>query len=82
MEKIPEELYCAYAEYLKSNAWRKLRKAVLKRDKYRCVDCDQPGKLQVHHIHYEGAETMTFTPDQCVSVCHQCHAIRHGRERV
>lgn len=83
LQKVPPEYYSAYAVYLKSPEWRALRKQVLKRDSYRCVDCsDCDIPLQVHHIHYDGVELMTFTTEQCVSVCHSCHAIRHGRDRV
>lgn len=78
--KVPVECYVAYKNYLKSPEWHTLRRSVLKRDRYRCVDCDASDqKLQVHHIHYDGIHTMEFTPDQCVSVCHDCHDIRHGR---
>lgn len=80
LKRIPSQYYEAYANYLKSPEWRVLRKEVLKRDKYKCVDCGAFGKLQVHHIHYDGVETMTFSVDQCVSVCHDCHDIRHGRD--
>lgn len=78
--KVPPQYYAQYSAYLRSDEWKALRKVVLKRDRYTCVDCLNHGlKLQVHHIHYDGIETMTFTPDQLVSVCHRCHDIRHGR---
>lgn len=89
--KVPPEYHEAYALYLKSPEWRSLKKLVLERDKYCCVDCgaralskyNPDGKpLQVHHIHYDGVEAMTFAPEQCVSVCHDCHAKRHGRDRI
>lgn len=89
IDSVPPMYYSAYSDYLKSPEWRAFRKLVLKRDKYRCVDCGVPAyhkdicptgsRLQVHHIHYDGIDTMTFTIDQCVSVCKQCHDIRHGR---
>lgn len=89
IQEVPVEFYGAYSAYLKSPEWRAFRKLVLKRDKYRCVDClarayhkdfyPTGTKLQVHHIHYDGIETMTFSMDQCVSVCSTCHDIRHGR---
>lgn len=79
LKYVPEEHYEAYALYLKSPEWHSLRREVLKRDKHRCVDCGAMGKLQAHHIHYDGVETMTFTADQCVAVCHDCHDIRHGK---
>lgn len=83
LQKVPPEYYETYNKYLKSPEWRTLRKQVLKRDSYRCVDCDDYAiPLQVHHIHYDGVESMTFTTEQCVSVCHSCHAIRHGRDRI
>ena len=79
LKRVPEQYYEAYALYLKSPEWNILRREVIKRDKYRCVDCGSMGKLQAHHLHYDGVETMTFTADQCVSVCHDCHDIRHGK---
>jgi len=83
LEKVPPQYYTAYNAYVRSPEWRTFRKLVLKRDKYHCVDCnDYDIPLQVHHIHYDGVESMTFTLDQCVSVCHTCHAIRHGRDRI
>ena len=82
LAKVPPIYYEDYALYLKSDEWKTLRKQVLKRDKYLCVDCLNPGKLQVHHLHYDGIESMTFSMDQLVSVCHTCHAIRHGRDKI
>lgn len=80
IQTVPPEYYEAYSLYLKSPEWKALRKLVLKRDSYRCVDCGiRDGRLSVHHLHYDGIETMTFTVDQCVSVCNHCHDIRHGR---
>lgn len=82
LKRVPPEYQKSYSLYLKSLEWHSLRREVLKRDKHRCVDCGIFGKLQVHHLHYDGVDTMTFTADQCVSVCHDCHAKRHGRDRV
>jgi len=89
LDKVPAQYYKAYSRYLSSYEWKALRKFVLKRDRYRCVDCGvkayhkdfykEGEKLQVHHIHYDGIETMTFTADQCVSVCISCHKARHFR---
>ena len=80
IQTVPPEYYSAYSLYLKSPEWRALRKLVLKRDSYKCVDCGiQDGRLSVHHLHYDGIETMTFTVDQLVSVCNRCHDRRHGR---
>lgn len=89
LESVPTEYNEVYRQYLKSPEWRAFRKLVLKRDSYKCVDCRVKAyhkdycptgeKLQVHHIHYDGIETMTFSIDQCVSVCKECHELRHRR---
>lgn len=89
IDYVPQEYYTAYSKYLKSQEWRALRRLVLKRDKYTCVDCSVRGYnqdynpdgpfLQVHHLHYDGIETMTFTIEQCVSLCPTCHDKRHRR---
>lgn len=89
IQSVPQQYYAEYSAYLKSPEWRSLRKLVLKRDRYRCTDCGTRAyhmdfnpdgeKLVVHHLHYDGIDTMTFTADQCVALCHRCHDIRHGR---
>jgi hypothetical protein len=57
----------------------KLRMAVLKRDKYRCMICGQrPAddvniQLQAHHIRPYGQRGVT-TDRNLISLCHTCHA--------
>lgn len=64
--------------YLKSDAWKRKRYVVLKRDNWRCVYCGQPA-TQVHHKRYAkwniGKEPIKWL----VSVCKSCHDAQHGK---
>ena len=65
-----------YRKYIKSKAWRNLRKVVLERDKYACQKCLATGKpLHVHHLNYNrvGREKLT----DLISVCEDCHGLEH-----
>ena len=57
--------------YLKSDAWRRKRFVVLRRDNYRCVYCGDKA-TQVHHTRY--ARNIGREPiDWLESVCRECH---------
>lgn len=69
------------SEIRKSKEYRQWRKAVKVRDLYICQDCgvsDEP--VEAHHIkdfaHYP---ELRFDVDNGVSLCHSCHAERHGK---
>lgn len=58
-------------EYLHSEAWKRKRYVVLRRDNWRCVYCGAPA-TQVHHKKY--ARNIGREPIQwLVSVCDSCH---------
>lgn len=78
IENVPPRYYDSYREYLSSDKWRDLRSIVLLRDSHTCQDCGATTSLQVHHLHYDGIDTMTFTTDQLITVCSGCHDIRHS----
>jgi 5-methylcytosine-specific restriction endonuclease McrA len=40
-----------YREYLKTEAWKRKRYVVFKRDNWRCVSCGAPA-TEVHHLKY------------------------------
>lgn len=62
-------------QYLKSDAWKRKRYFVLKRDKWRCVYCGATA-TQVHHNRY--ARNIGKEPiEWLVSVCKKCHEFRH-----
>lgn len=64
-----------YAEYLKSDAWRRKRFVVLRRDNWTCQYCGAKA-TEVHHKRYArniGKEPIHWL----VSLCKQCHGNQH-----
>ena len=62
-------------DYLQSDAWKRKRALVLKRDHWRCVYCDSKA-TDVHHKRY--ARQIGKEPiDWLVSVCPRCHEMEH-----
>ncbi len=62
-------------EYLKSDAWKRKRFVVLRRDNWRCVRCGARA-IQVHHTKYAkniGKEPIKWL----VSMCKSCHDAQH-----
>ncbi|WP_462218987.1 HNH endonuclease [Ferruginibacter sp.] len=63
-------------EYLKSDAWKRKRYVVLKRDNWRCVNCGAPA-TQVHHKKYLRKNIGKEPIEWLVSVCKKCHDSLH-----
>lgn len=63
-------------EYLKSDAWKRKRYVVLKRDNWRCVYCRRRA-TQVHHKRYAKYNIGKEPIDWLVSVCKPCHDAQH-----
>jgi len=64
-------------DYLKSEAWKRKRSMVLRRDKWRCVLCGARA-TQVHHKRY--ARNIGKEPiEWLVSVCDACHKNEHNQ---
>lgn len=62
--------------YLKSDAWKRKRYVVLKRDNWKCVRCGARA-TQVHHKKYAkniGREPIKWL----VSICKPCHDTLHN----
>jgi hypothetical protein len=59
--------------------WKELRKTILKRDGYKCVECDFTKNLTVHHITPKniGGED---DAENLVTLCLWCHEKKHGRK--
>lgn len=53
------------------------RKAVYRRDNYRCALCDSNRGLQVHHV-VRRSQGGTDFPHNLVTLCWRCHAVAHG----
>lgn len=62
--------------YLKSDAWKRKRFVVLKRDNWRCVFCGNKA-TQVHHKRYAKYNIGKEPIEWLVSVCKPCHDKQH-----
>lgn len=62
--------------YLKSEAWKRKRYVVLKRDKWRCVYCGGQA-TQVHHTRYAKWNIGKEPIEWLVSICKSCHDSIH-----
>lgn len=54
------------------------RKAVYRRDHYRCALCDSPRYIQVHHAIPKGSGGSVDSMHNLITLCQSCHAIVHG----
>ena len=68
--------------HLHARRWAAVRRAVLKRDGFGCVECGRAGKLEVDHI-----VPMQREPGQDVydvnglqTLCRSCHLAKTARE--
>ena len=72
-----------YNDYLKSAAWRRVRKIVFKRDDYKCQRCkckaSEGNWLECHHTTYEnlGFEVL----EDLLTLCRKCHVDHHRSEK-
>lgn len=62
--------------YLKSDAWKRKRYVVLKRDNWQCVYCGRRA-TQVHHKKYAKRKIGKEPIDWLESVCYSCHKKKH-----
>ena len=53
------------------------RKAVYRRDGYRCALCDSTRYLQIHH-YCKRSLGGNDTPHNLITLCADCHALAHG----
>ena len=66
-----------------SSAYQKFRKAVLKRDKNKCVFCGETEKLCVHHvIPMQSGTGLAVDVLNGQTLCENCHRSVHGKKRA
>lgn len=53
------------------------RKAIYRRDGYRCALCDSTQYLQIHHFIHRGQGGSNH-PHNLICLCSKCHAQAHG----
>ena len=61
--------------HLNARRWAAVRRAVLKRDGFRCVECGRAGKLEVDHIVPMQREPGQdpYDPNGLQVLCRACH---------
>lgn len=69
-----------YGEYLKTDYWLTVSKAVKARAGYRCQVCNSQHDLQAHHRTYDHRGRELDHLDDLVCLCRRCHAVFHGKE--
>lgn len=62
---------------LSANITNQERKAIYRRDGYRCALCDSTRYLQIHHVVPRG-QGGTDSPHNLITLCSDCHALAHG----
>ena len=55
-----------------------IRKAVYKRDHYRCALCDSARFIQVHHVIPKGQGGSVTSMHNLITLCSDCHSAVHG----
>jgi 5-methylcytosine-specific restriction endonuclease McrA len=65
-----------YREYLKSDAWKRMRYVVLRRDNWTCQYCGNKA-TQVHHLRYAKYKIGKEPIKWLISLCASCHKKQH-----
>lgn len=69
-------------DFYNSPAWKRKRKAILRRDGYMCRRCRRYGKrteaTTVHHIkHLDSFPELALADSNLISLCDKCHNKEH-----
>ena len=72
-----------YEKLLKSDYWKGYSYSLIKERNFTCQDCgrrfyNERNKLQVHHLVYRDANPWSYSPDELIVLCEDCHRKRHG----
>ncbi len=62
---------------ISANISNSTRKAVYRRDGYRCALCDSTKYLQIHHA-VKRSLGGSNRPENLITLCADCHALAHG----
>ena len=71
-----------YQDYLQTDHWKEVSKAVKAKAGYKCQVCNSPHDLQAHHRTYEhrGSELQHLADLVCL--CRRCHSVFHGKSQI
>ena len=62
---------------ISANIPNSVRKAIYKRDGYRCALCDNNRGLQIHHV-MKRSQGGSNSPHNLITLCMYCHNTIHG----
>ena len=62
---------------ISANISNTVRKAIYRREGYRCALCDSTKYLQIHHV-VKRSQGGTNSPHNLICLCADCHALVHG----
>lgn len=66
---------------LQRKEWQAVRHAVLERDSWKCTECGDRRRLEVHHtMRVADFPEHAFNPDLCKVLCAPCHTIQTNLE--
>lgn len=60
--------------------WERVRRIVLDRDDWRCVECQHPGDLEVDHIVPMESGGAALDVNNLQVLCSGCHVLKTARE--
>ena len=68
--------------YLNARRWQAVRRAVFKRDGYRCVECGRAGRLECDHVTPLQREPGPdpYDPNGLQTLCRACHLAKTATE--
>ena len=72
-----------YERLLKSDYWKGYSYSLIKERNFTCEDCgrsfyNERNKLQVHHLVYRDVNPWSYSPEEVIVLCEDCHKKRHG----
>ena len=57
--------------------WQLVRRAALRRAKWRCEECGKAGALEVHHVILLREDGPKYDLDGLIVLCRPCHLAKH-----
>lgn len=72
-----------YGKLLKNGNWRKKRREILLRDKFKCKECGSKNDLHIHHLYYyiPKVEPWDYPDDALIALCQICHNSWHRNNK-
>ena len=65
-----------------SRRWQRLRRYILKRDKWRCRICGRPGRMEIDHLVPLEQGGDPWEPSNLAATCRTCHIRKTAAENT